>query len=79
MSALLCELLKVTEPIWPWFSSLEKKEFLLWLSGLRTQSSACENSGSIPGLALWAMELVLPTAEVQVIEAARIWWCVDVV
>ena len=28
-------------------------EFLLWLSGLRTQHSVPEDAGSIPGLAKW--------------------------
>ena len=27
-----------------------KEELLLWLSGLRTQHSVCEDSGLIPGL-----------------------------
>ena len=33
------------------------KEFLLWLSGLRTQRS--EDVGWIPGLAQWIKDLVL--------------------
>ena len=28
-------------------------EFLLWLSGLRTQDGVCEYMGSISGLARW--------------------------
>ena len=37
-------------------------EFLLWLSGLRTQYSVPEDAGSIPGLSQWIKALVLPRA-----------------
>ena len=39
-----------------WFSDvqhIEVTEFPLWLSGLRTWHSVCEDTGSIPGLAQW--------------------------
>ena len=39
-------------------------EFLLWLSGLRTQCCLCEDVGSIPGLTQWVKDLVLPQAMV---------------
>ena len=35
---------------------LEKKEFLLWLSGLRTQHSVHEDTGLIPGLTQWVKD-----------------------
>ena len=41
-----------------------KVEFSLWLSRLRTQESVCEDAGSIPGLAQWIKDLVLPKAAV---------------
>ena len=38
------------------------REFLLWLSGLRTQHS--EDVGAIPGLSQWVKDLVLLQAVV---------------
>ena len=37
-------------------------ELLLWLSGLRTWQSICEDVGSIPGLTQWIKDLALPLA-----------------
>ena len=34
-------------------------EFPLWLSGLRTQHSVCEDVGSTPGLTQWGKDPVL--------------------
>ena len=51
------------------------QEFPLWLSGLRTQHSVCEDMNSIPGLAQWVKDLVLPQAVVQVSNTAWIWCC----
>ena len=39
-------------------------EFPLWLSGLRTQHSVCEDAGSIHGLTLWVKDLAEPEAAV---------------
>ena len=38
----------------------EFSEFPLWLIGLRTQHSVCEDAGLIPGLTEWVKELALP-------------------
>ena len=48
------------------------KEFLLWLNGLRYESSVCEDVGSIPGLTLWVKDLVLLQAATQVADVAQI-------
>ena len=48
-------------------------EFLLGLSRLRTQHCLCENWGSIPGLAQWVKDMVLPQAVVQPTAPALIW------
>ena len=36
------------------------REFPLWLSGLRTQFSVCEDVGLIPALAQWVKDPALP-------------------
>ena len=51
------------------------KEFLLWLSRLRTQHCLCEDAGSMPWLAQWGKDLALPQAAVQVADVVQIWHC----
>ena len=51
-------------------------EFPSWLSRLRTQNYLPEDVGSIPGLAQWVKDLVLPRAVAEVTDAAvRIQCC----
>ena len=40
----------------------EQLEFPVWLSGLRTQHSLCEDVVPIPGLAQWVKAPALPQA-----------------
>ena len=41
-------------------SYMPQREFLLWLSRLRTRHSAHVNAGLIPGLTQWVKDLALP-------------------
>ena len=52
-----------------------KKEFPLWLRGLRSQHSVCENTGSIPGFAPGVKDTALLQAASQVTDVARILHC----
>ena len=47
----------------------------MWLSRLRTQHNVCEDAGSIPGLAQWLKDLIVPQATVLVADAAQIQGC----
>ena len=40
------------------------REFLLWLSGLKTQHSVHEDVGLISGISQWVKDLTLPQAAV---------------
>ena len=53
----------------------KRKEFLLWLSRLRTKHSVHEDMGSIPDLTQWVKDLALPKAATQVADVAWIWHC----
>ena len=46
------------------------EEFLLWLSGLRTQCGVREDVGWIRGLIQWVKDLVFPQAVAYVTDAA---------
>ena len=50
-------------------------EFLLWLSRLRTQHSAHEVVGSIPGLTQCVKDPALPQGTAQVADVAWMWCC----
>ena len=45
--------------------------FPLWFIRLRAQHSLCENTGSIPGLAQWVTDQVLPQAAAKVANVAQ--------
>ena len=53
----------------------ENEEFPLWLSGLRTWRSVCEDSGLIPDLMQWVKDLALLQALVKVLDVAWILSC----
>ena len=46
------------------------EEFLLWLSGLKTQCDLHQDAGLIPGLTQWVKDLVLLQAAVYVTDVA---------
>ena len=48
----------------------KKTEFLLWVNGLRTQHSVCEDVSLIPDLTQCVKDLALPQAAAQVTDAA---------
>ena len=43
---------------------MKGKEFLLWLSGFRTQHCVSKDAGSVPGLVQLDKDLALPQAVV---------------
>ena len=47
-----------------YISKITPEEFPLWLSGLKTPRSVRKDAGSIPGLAQWIKDPVLPQAVV---------------
>ena len=51
------------------------QEFLLWLSGLRTQHSVHEDLCSIPGLFQWVKDLRLPQSAAYIADVAWIQYC----
>ena len=51
------------------------REFLLWLSGLRTQHCLCEDAGSIPGLTQCVKDLVLLQAAPEFADVTWIRCC----
>ena len=58
-----------------WILKEQSKEFLLWLSRLKTRYGVHDDTGSIPGLTQWVKDLALPQAKAQVTDAAWILHC----
>ena len=47
----------------------------MWLCGLRTRPSVCEDENLIPGFSQWVKDLAWLQGTAQVTDAAQIWRC----